>query len=360
MMTGFPSSFLMWLLPLMASNTLLPFYNFTNVTTKFQHALTTKGAPSRKSHHITPASTVTVNPIEEDNGSQSSLQKTQTNPFRSSFESKTSTPGVQTTVMRTTAMITTQDCNSTKLTEASTMQSNATHSTRDRSTNGSIHTPQVTTLNTTSTDPEEIKSENTRPFTGEGVTPELTSPYQHLVITQVVDITKIKQPSQNGNKPHEKRNHSKVIAGIICGTLALMVAGFVLIYIKKRKIKKQQLTTNDWAGPSPFLNSGAHNGQIALQTSNRISLASFLPQRLSKRLSLLPEAHEDMVNINLGSTFGQVVDGDKLQETNAAANNIVELKPSGHIIDTSASLQTNSKSEIQTNQSLIQSENQPQ
>lgn len=85
----------------------------------------------------------------------------------------------------------------------------------------------------------------------------------------------------------------------------LMMIGFLVIYVKKQKLQKQQISTTNWAGPTPFLESGADDSHVTLRSSNRISISSFLPQRLSKRLSLLPEIGEEMEDITAGSTFGE-------------------------------------------------------
>lgn len=118
-----------------------------------------------------------------------------------------------------------------------------------------------------------------------------------------VPIPKKKEfPPQNSSQ--KEANTGKIVAGIIGGVLVLMVVCFLVIYIKKWKLHKQQITTNDWAGPSPFINSGDDKSRVTLQSSNRISLSSFLPQRMSRKLSLLPEAGEELENINIGTTFG--------------------------------------------------------
>lgn len=104
----------------------------------------------------------------------------------------------------------------------------------------------------------------------------------------------------------------------------MMILGFLLIYMKKRGFQKQQITTTDWAGPSPFLDGGANSDPITLRPSNRISLSSFLPQRLSKRLSLLPEVSEEMQDMSpggkpQGSTFGQGDNAKDEKDTNGSA-----------------------------------------
>lgn len=102
----------------------------------------------------------------------------------------------------------------------------------------------------------------------------------------------------------KEANHGTVVAGVIGGTLVLMMVSFLVIYMKKRKLNEQQITIKNWAGPSPFIENGEDSSQMRRQSSNRISLSSFLPHSLSRRLSLLPEADEEMEEINPGTTFG--------------------------------------------------------
>lgn len=116
------------------------------------------------------------------------------------------------------------------------------------------------------------------------------------------------KPNKKPDPPRKKQETSngKIVAGIIGGALVLMMIGFLVIYVKKQKLQKQQISTTNWAGPTPFLESGADDSQVTLRSSNRISISSFLPQRLSKRLSLLPEIGEEMEDITAGSTFGEI------------------------------------------------------
>lgn len=115
----------------------------------------------------------------------------------------------------------------------------------------------------------------------------------------------------NGEKETQKGvKHGKIVAGIIGGTLIAMMIGFLVILYKKHKLKKHQIATNDWAGPTPFLETGGggstDKNNVSLRSANRISLTSFLPHRLSKRLSLLAESAEemqDMQEMTTGTTF---------------------------------------------------------
>ncbi|XP_077962143.1 uncharacterized protein LOC144410280 isoform X2 [Gasterosteus aculeatus] len=117
-------------------------------------------------------------------------------------------------------------------------------------------------------------------------------------------------------KPREGSTHGQVVAGLIGGALVGMMVGFLLIYLKKRQLQKQQVTTADWAGPSPFLEG---DGPAPLRPSNRISLSGFL----SQRQSALPETElEDMAP---GSTFGGVA---KETASNGGSVNATESRAS--------------------------------
>ncbi|KAJ0063857.1 hypothetical protein NL108_012554 [Boleophthalmus pectinirostris] len=99
-----------------------------------------------------------------------------------------------------------------------------------------------------------------------------------------------------------------------------MMVGFLVILYKKHKLKKHQIATTDWAGPTPFLETGSeNNGHVTLRSANRISLTSFLPQRLSKRLSLLAESGEEMQEMTTSSTFAGKVE-KKVEENGPKAN----------------------------------------
>ncbi|XP_026227378.1 protein EVI2B [Anabas testudineus] len=151
-------------------------------------------------------------------------------------------------------------------------------------------------------------------------------------------ITKAKiQPDTTDTKARssDETNHGKIVAGLIGAALIVMMLGFLVIFIKKQRLQKQQITTTDWAGPSPFLEGAAENGLQTRRSSNRISLSSFLPHRLSKRLSLLPETDEEMQDMTGGTTFGdqhpgitfgQEVDSNSVQESNGTAVGFPEIK----------------------------------
>ncbi|KAK5602947.1 hypothetical protein CRENBAI_019558 [Crenichthys baileyi] len=143
------------------------------------------------------------------------------------------------------------------------------------------------------------------------------------------------------NKAKKKDSqHGKVVAAIIGAALSLMIVGFLLICMHKQRLQKQQTTMN-WAGPSPFLEGTANNGNVVLRSSNHISFTSFLPHRLSRRFSLLPETNE-MKEITLGatieekhkgSTFGQAIDGYDAQKKKAKSD-VTDIKSGGEAHET--------------------------
>ncbi|XP_072247888.1 uncharacterized protein [Leuresthes tenuis] len=179
---------------------------------------------------------------------------------------------------------------------------------------------------------EDSKSTSTHPVTS-GNAVGSTGPHT-TTVSPVFHITnsKKKQDSKKGT------NDGKVVAGLIGGALALMMIGFLVIYIKKWRFQKQQITTTDWAGPTPFLVGEDDNGQVTLRSSNRISLSSFLPQRLSKRLSLLPEMDEELQDMTPSATFGGKKQGNTFgkdgQVNNGSSIVIPEIKNVDEAVDT--------------------------
>lgn len=178
---------------------------------------------------------------------------------------------------------------------------------------------------TTSTKTDEHKSTSASPATG-------------LYVTKTPFIQSTKAKKKQDSPYTNRTNNGKAVAGLIGGALVLMMVGFLLIYIKKRKLQRQQITTTDWAGPSPFLESGADNGQVTLRSSNRISFSSFLPLRLSKRLSLLPETDEELNDIRPGTTFGDEhgkgISGNDGQDSNRGAVVGAEIRSTGEAPET--------------------------
>lgn len=204
---------------------------------------------------------------------------------------------------------------------------------KDRTTDASTNLSQFSKATGTPT-----KEDKTHGTSSSGTVVASTAWHKTSVVTPFILKTKPKKKQDAANdkaKPQQGSNHGNAVAGIIGGALLLMMVAFVGIYMKKRKMQKQQITTTDWAGPSPFLEAGGNGDQATRRSSNRISLNSFLPQRLSKRLSLLQETDEELEDMTPGITFGgnyqenldhQMLDGDKVQESNGKAAAVTEKK----------------------------------
>ncbi|XP_015255848.1 PREDICTED: protein EVI2B [Cyprinodon variegatus] len=203
-----------------------------------------------------------------------------------------------------------------------TVRTSTSHTKLKETTSSFTSTSEFTTINaeTTTFKPESTKSTGTKPSPGGDGVQSSTSEKP-----TVYPINKAKK---------DDTPHGKIVAAVIGAALLLMILGFLVIFIyKQRHQKKQQPSA--WAGPSPFLEGDANNGNVELRSSNRISLTSFLPQRLSKRLSLLQDPTE-MKEIPLrdtfeekhqGSTFGQTVDGNAAQEK--SYKSAAEIKSGG-------------------------------
>ncbi|XP_053502365.1 protein EVI2B [Ictalurus furcatus] len=115
---------------------------------------------------------------------------------------------------------------------------------------------------------------------------------------------------------HDKKSHpGHIVASLIGSILFIMFVAFVVVLIRNHQMKKKQMENTDWAGPSPFIEGDLHpnlptineDGSFHNQESKRFSLYSFLPQRLSKRLSTLNPTDEEvpLEYTQASSTFGQ-------------------------------------------------------
>lgn len=377
MTTDFTSLTFIWLLPLAASNAVTSNQTevFSSVVTveSFSHnELTThtqaysekipatKDAQRRSqtmpSNTILPNTKTAPAPTSSasphlNSTSMESLTEIQSTVIKSSMTDLTGTPATPTSV--TPVII-----NSTQSQKAL-----STHVRRHTNPYPPTFSPKSTKLISTTntfTTPEEDKSESMSPATGDDVK-HSTGLYKTSTSIHKTRKRKIQEPSET-----KKTNHGKVVAGLISGFLLVMMVGFLIIFIKKRKLQKQQVSTTDWAGPSPFLEGGANNGQVTMRPPNRISVASFLPARLSKRLSLLPETDvelEDMTQVttfgdkNQGTIFGQTVDGNDGPESNGTNAVFPEMKTTVDIAETAencvsaVSLQTNNP--VSTNNSIL-------
>ncbi|KAI3353940.1 hypothetical protein L3Q82_005138 [Scortum barcoo] len=397
MTINFVSLIFIWLLSLTTSSQVTPgqSHSSTNVVTDeignhfAQDQETTQGMSSSNplsevAGNLTHSTVVEVNATEEKSyqpTTKPSLQTTQkmppktflpniktaatpTNPISSPLNTPMvgmkSTAGEQKVTTSPTMGVTSQASNLSTTTRAA-MQSSSTIS-QDAAKTLTAHpthkithpptdptqSPNLISTTITSTKSAENKSTSTGFYKTSTATTQ----------TPFIHITKAKK--RQDSKSKKGTNDSKAVAGIIGGALVLMIAGFLLIYIKKRKLQRQQITTTDWAGPSPFLEDGADNGQVTLRSSNRISLSSFLPLRLSKRLSLLPETDEELVDMtsgttfgdkHQGSTFGREVDGNDGPESNGTAI-VVQEQSTGDVPKTaenSVSVSSEMKEPLSTN-----------
>lgn len=160
--------------------------------------------------------------------------------------------------------------------------------------------PQPPTQSTTLPKPPTLSTSPPNPptlSTNKAVPPPTPS-----ITTTTKNATK---PQKNSAAPGRKAAPGAqlgVVGWVIGGALVLMVLSFLLIYIRKRRLAEQQLASKNWAGPSPFIEDGRDGGRDGARSSQRISLSSFLPQRMSRRLSLLPEADEELEDMS--TTFG--------------------------------------------------------
>lgn len=289
-----------------------------------------------------------ISSTESPNDSASSLLNNSTEP---QFKDTVSATNVATNQASTQSPV----VSSASLMLTSSGQKQTTEKTFESTSDESIQTStspirstELISTSTTSTQAVENTSMRTNPIntpTHVYKTPPVTtkSPPIHTIGAKKRE-TPAENSLQNGG------NHGKIVAGIIGGALLLMIVGFIFIYVKKRKIKRQQILTKDWAGPSPFLDSRSDNGEVTLRSSNRISISSFLPQRLSRRLSLLPEEDQEMEDITEGTTFGskrrkvsfspEVTENG--QESNGTAAAVTEMKSTENATENSvSSSQTN-------------------
>lgn len=355
------------LLPLTASGTVTSGqrYNFTNVMTGTpvtQNTFAQDKMTSQEVSSLNPTSITDINTTEEK-----ATTPRQTSP---TTPSKTFFPGIPTSSIPTNS--TWSQSNSSTVGMTSTTEippSFTTSETTDATSHASIPTTTIGTpsMSSSSSQRQFTTDKTTRPFTRSTWSPNpnsttttFTEPVENPSTNQSTDqstntststvrsgdatqstgyttsMATTKKPVIYVTKTDEEvpeyksenqAPHGKTVAGLIGGALVLMMVGFLVILIKKRKLQKQQITTRDWAGPSPFLEDGADNGQVTLRSSNRISLSSFLPERMSKRLSLLQETDDEELKDmtqdttfgNKGSTFGREGDGNDVPESNGVA-----------------------------------------
>nr|XP_043889008.1 endochitinase A [Solea senegalensis]XP_043889009.1 endochitinase A [Solea senegalensis]XP_043889010.1 endochitinase A [Solea senegalensis] len=352
--------FFIWLLPVTAGGALTtPHHNFTDVTTgnvtanQFETSrATTQETSSSNVLIITPSITV---PTEVRSKPLLKMAQTQTaNPTNSTWSQLKSSP---TEVMSTTdgqfqvpksttvTVVTNRASNPTSTTippaSSSFTQSQSTGSTIKGEENTHGSTQLTSTLATSAvTDGDPIKpSSSYRP-----------SP----AATKISIIHILSTKKSTTTKSSKGTNHTNAVAGIIGGALVLMMVGFLVIFIKKHRDQKHQMTTTDWAGPTPFLQDGVDTGNVELRSTNHIFMSSFLPQRLSKRLSMFTQTQQELEDMTPG-TFGDKhqgdtsfhqVDGCEVKESKeTAAPSVLEIKSTEDVAETVPvpSSQTNSQ-----------------
>ncbi|XP_060744689.1 protein EVI2B [Tachysurus vachellii] len=136
-------------------------------------------------------------------------------------------------------------------------------------------------------------------------------PSSETTATTHIENTKTIKPKPA--KDNNNKNHPGfIVASLIGSILFLMFIAFVVVLVRNRQMKKKKMENTDWAGPSPFIDGDNlpninEDGAFHRRESKRISLNSFLPQRLSKRFSMLSPTDEEvpLEDIQVSSTFGQ-------------------------------------------------------
>nr|XP_015818236.2 protein EVI2B [Nothobranchius furzeri] len=368
-MTTMTSLVFTWLLLLTACSAVTPglHNNLTNVTSGeevenmfvIKQVATNRTSVSKQLSEIpgvtvTPPTTEDVHPIENKTRSTPSLQTNTSTTISVSGEKTAAsvnsewmdfTSSTERSTFKVTKSISAVQTRFSQARDQTALSTEPpqSHTTKTqsasqftRSTSQSTSTTPSTTListATTSINTEKSTSIRIRPVTGGDAA---TSPGSHKTTAAGLLVHNNKAKKKQG-KATNQTNHGKVVAGVIGAAIFLMMLGFLLIYIKKQSVQKQQTTTTDWAGPSPFLEGGLDNDKVTLRSSNQISLSSFLPKRLSKRLSLLPETDQELQDMTPGTTFGGKHQGGTSGES------VAEQKKNG--VDGSV-LVTDSKGEV--------------
>ncbi|XP_029985821.1 cell wall integrity and stress response component 3-like [Sphaeramia orbicularis] len=304
------------LLPLTASGAVTPdpTHPLTTGQVKFTRSQTTQdmrtqGSVSAQTFTLSkniPTPSTPQTPSEKPTANPPTAQTAAYLSNSSSSPINNATKGTNFTTTSTTGFIVSEATSTTFPTVRSTSPSESQHTNMTPTPPVTFPSTNVNLMTSTLTKPAQNDSTTTFQVMSSGTKPS-TSSYKTSTPTTKRPFIRTKKPNKKQDPPGKKQDtkNGKIVAGLIGGALVLMMIGFLVIYIKKRKLQKQQISTTNWAGPTPFLESGADNSQVTLRSSNRISISSFLPQRLSKRLSLLPEVGEEMEDITAGSTFGE-------------------------------------------------------
>ncbi|GAA6097370.1 protein EVI2B [Tachysurus ichikawai] len=137
-------------------------------------------------------------------------------------------------------------------------------------------------------------------------------PISETTATTQIENTKTIKPKLPIKDNNNKNHPGFIVASLIGSIMFLMFIAFVVVLVRNRQMKKKKMENTDWAGPSPFIDGDNlpninEDGAFHRQESKRISLNSFLPQRFSKRFSMLSPTDEEvpLEDIQVSSTFGQ-------------------------------------------------------
>lgn len=295
----FFSILLLWLLPLSAglsAFTAKPSVPSTQSTDDVSVTEEKTMNPSGKPLILVSQTTLPVShPVDPKAARPSFSTMSQVN-ISTADSTSAGTVDLETTTSSTAAETTGQDEKTTRVVfSTSTQFGNSTQSQSPGTTSDSVNITDGNTqpISAAVTLTTTTKTSSTRTTAKKGATPS-TPPKK---TTGDKDQTKAKKKQQKDTF------HSKLAAGLIGGALAGMMVGFLIIFLKRRGIQKQQLITAEWAGPSPFVQNGSDDDHTH-GSDNKIVLTNFLPQRLSKRFSFLHDTGEEMKELKPGTTFG--------------------------------------------------------
>uniref|UniRef100_A0A3P9KDY1 Uncharacterized protein n=1 Tax=Oryzias latipes TaxID=8090 RepID=A0A3P9KDY1_ORYLA len=318
-----------WLLPLAASEALTTgWHNMVTDYSTNQSQLTTH----------TPVSLTPTNPLEKK--SPPSLQSVTTpESTRPSAPDSTRPSAPERSTSHESSgslkpeIASTAALSSSQPPTAPPMQSTSTN-TQDAVTSP---TSQISTSTTTSslTPPSEIFTSHlatsVKTEDSNSTSTQATASTKTLLPYRTTTFRSTSQTTKRAKLQEKKESNSgQIVAGLIGGALALMMAGFLAIYITKRRIQKQQIMVTDWAGPSPFLQDEGNGGQVTQRPANRISIASFLPHRLSKRLSLLHDMDQELKDMAPAVTFGHEMQVKDAKDSNSlSASDAKSLSEAG-------------------------------
>lgn len=261
--------------------------------------------PNATKADISPKEKTSIGPME-------TLEATQETP--SDF---TGHYGVQTnqTVMKGSNNHTNGDLHTIQPTMETTDQpSPMTHAHTSAITSTDFN-KTVSTNGVKTTEREVVTDRWTRTQGPELKTSSMIKPTKTLAITKKTTTKRIYPPS----KDFKRANPGPAVAAVIGTTFVLMFIAIIFILLKKRKMQRKRLENPEWAGPSPFLDGDVQpnlpndeSETINRQGFNQMSISRYLPQQLSKHLTLGRNTSEEVLmgDILQGSTFGRQNPGE--------------------------------------------------